>query len=367
MDLGVVDDAIYDDAPLRTIRPAAHDPPLRMIHVFRAGNSAVGGMRVLRSCTIFGVVVEALAGAAEWAGPRARLCGEPVRLARGHAEALGARVQDAERGGGDAGVEQLVCAGGELSTLSRAPRTIYLSDSHQFAFRPLGVIREYKLGIGGANIAVRKEVEISSSAGAAGGYASSRPRTRSPSSSFDEPLACAPILVQLNEVNQATRALAAEDRVDRHILQARKKQQIFLNYGVNVIQSLEVRKLDTVANKDIWCVLQNPMALANSLDRVAKGTLTVKFTWRAAHRCNVAAKAVNDQAGLGSDQASGPVLRWGNQGGCSSRPAALVRARNNGIYERKLFIGSKLKFTAIQNNILRRNHQLLKRSRLLKK
>jgi hypothetical protein len=55
---------------------------------------------------------------------------------------------------------------------------------------------------------------------------------------------------------------------------------------------------------------------------------------------------------LVAKQMKGLEPRWGNWGGCSSRPAALVRAKNNGIYERKLFIGSKLKISAIQNNIL---------------
>ncbi|KAJ7272343.1 hypothetical protein C8J57DRAFT_1467807 [Mycena rebaudengoi] len=64
----------------------------------------------------------------------------------------------------------------ELSVFSYAPRTIYRSVSYQFAFHPLGedydaLIRRYKLDIdiGGAKIAVRKEVEGSYSAGAAGG------------------------------------------------------------------------------------------------------------------------------------------------------------------------------------------------------
>jgi hypothetical protein len=64
----------------------------------------------------------------------------------------------------------------ELSTLSRVPRTISLS---LISSRPtrsprthFALIRRHKLGIGGAEIEVRMEVEISYSA-AAGGYTSS--------------------------------------------------------------------------------------------------------------------------------------------------------------------------------------------------
>ncbi|KAJ7256566.1 hypothetical protein C8J57DRAFT_1136067, partial [Mycena rebaudengoi] len=132
-----------------------------------------------------------------------------LRRRRGWAEIRRAVLGDGgvvEKAGGG---KQDWLAQAELSTFSRAPRvlprTIYLS--HQFAFHTLGedyhaLIRRYKLDIGGAKIEVRKEVEVSYSAGGGGGggesfvegYASSpraiRRRSRT-SSTFDEPLASA--------------------------------------------------------------------------------------------------------------------------------------------------------------------------------